>query len=138
MFTKPVIPERSQAPLLEGAQIDPAVLSILRRSCVDCHSDATRYPWYSYVAPVSLIIRSDVTRGRERLNLSRWTEYSPPRKLRALTGIANQVKDGEMPIPIYTFVHREAKLSDAEVQAVYGWAEGERTRLIAGSFVEPR
>jgi hypothetical protein len=136
ILTRPTIPETSQTPLLEGAQVAPSVLSILGRSCADCHSDATRYPWYSYVAPFSLLIRNDVTRGRERLNLSRWNEYSLPRRLRALTGIANQVKDREMPIASYTFIHRDAKLSDAELQAVYRWAEAERARLITSSFVE--
>jgi hypothetical protein len=129
-LTRPAVSTNARAPLLQSAQIDPAVLSILRRSCADCHSDATRYPWYSYVAPVSLLIRSDIARGRERLNLSHWSEYPLPRRLRALTGIANQVKDREMPVAAYTFLHRDAKLSDADVQAVYGWAEAERVRLI--------
>jgi hypothetical protein len=124
-------PPRPGGPVLEGAHIDSSVVSTLRRSCMDCHSDATRYPWYSYIAPVSLLIRSDVGRGRERLNFSKWAEYPLARRMRALTGIANQVKDGEMPLSIYTLLHPGAKLTQADVAAIFQWAESERARLIA-------
>ena len=116
--------------ILDGAQIDPSVRAILERSCQDCHSEATYYPWYSYVAPVSFLIRSDVIRGREHLNLSRWSEYSLARKERSLSEIANQVKDRDMPLPQYTLIHRNARLSDADVDAVFKWTQAERSRLI--------
>ena len=117
--------------ILDGAQIDPDVRAILERSCQDCHSEATHYPWYSYVAPVSFLIRNDVIRGREHLNLSRWSEYSLTRKERSLSEIANQVKDRDMPLPQYTFIHRHARLSDADIDAVFKWTQSERLRLIA-------
>ncbi len=117
--------------LLSGAQIDPSVRSILERSCRDCHSEATHYPWYSYVAPVSCLIRSDVTSGRQHLNLSRWSEYSIQQRERSLSEIANQVKDRDMPLPQYTLIHRDARLSDADVDAVFRWTQAERSRLIA-------
>ena len=116
-----------------GAEVNPAVLSILQRSCADCHSDQTDYPWYSYIAPVSLLIRSDVMGGREHLNFSRWAEYSLVRKERALSEIANQVKDGDMPLAQYTWIHRGARLSQSEVDAVFRWTQAERARLIAES-----
>jgi hypothetical protein len=73
----------SGGPLLAGAQVDPRVVAILVRSCQDCHSDSTTYPLYSYVAPISLLIRSDVSGGRAKLNLSHWNaspccSVSPP------------------------------------------------------------
>jgi hypothetical protein len=117
--------------ILDGAQIDPNVRAILERSCQDCHSEATHYPWYSYVAPVSFLIRSDVLRGREHLNLSRWSEYSLVRKERSLSEIANQVKDRDMPLPQYTLIHRNARLSEADVDAIFRWTQAERSRLIA-------
>ena len=117
--------------ILSGAQVAPGVRAILERSCQDCHSQATHYPWYSYVAPVSFLIRSDVIRGREHLNLSHWSEYSLVRKERSLSEIANQVKDRDMPLPQYTLIHRNARLSDADVDAVFRWTQSERSRLIA-------
>src|SRR5689334_1486375 len=95
--TAPAAPVPRPGPIFSGAQIDPAVLAIFQRSCQDCHSDRTSYPWYSYVAPVSFLIKSDVDGGREHLNLSRWSQYPLVRKERALSEIANQVKDRDMP-----------------------------------------
>lgn len=129
-LTAPPKPERAAAPLLQGAQVDKTVLVLLSRACQDCHSDSPQYPWYSYVAPVSSLVKDDVLRGRERLNLSRWSEYSEVRRQRYLSEIANQVRDRGMPLPMYIALHREARLSDAEVAAVFNWTQAERTRLI--------
>lgn len=126
-------PANSDRALLAGAQLTPAVRTILERSCRDCHSEATRYPWYTVVAPVSLLIYDDVRQGREHLNFSRWDEYSPIRKQRALSEIANQVRDGEMPLRVYLRLHPEAKLSEADAQAIFNWTQTERIRLITGN-----
>src|SRR6185369_10511429 len=96
LLTQPRGAERDGAPLLTGAQVPANVMAKIAGSCADCHSETTRYPWYSYVAPVSLLIKSDVERGRAHLNLSRWADYSLVRRQRSLSEIANQVKDREM------------------------------------------
>jgi mono/diheme cytochrome c family protein len=127
------LPAVSDRPILQGARIDAAVLAIIQRSCADCHSEATRYPWYSHVAPVSFLVVSDVAGGREHLNLSRWSEYPAIRRMRSLSEIANQVKDGEMPLWQYILIHRDAKLSAADVEAIFQWTQTERARLIAES-----
>jgi hypothetical protein len=132
IITPPVRSVHAGDPLLQGAQIDPQVISILVRSCGDCHSEATHYPWYSYVAPVSWLVESDVAGGRRHLNLSRWSEYPVQRKERSLSEIANQVKDREMPLPVYTWIHRGAKLSTADIDAVFQWTQAERNRMIGG------
>src|ERR1700758_1308613 len=64
-------------PLFAGAQIDPDVLQIFEKSCQNCHSEKTEWPWYSYVAPMSWMIEKDVHRGRSHMNLSRWNGYNP-------------------------------------------------------------
>ena len=119
------------APLLAGVQIPPVVRSAIERACLDCHSEATRYPWYAYVAPVSWLIDSDVKSGRERLNLSIWSEYSIARRERCLSEIANQVQDGGMPLAIYVWMHPSARLSKADIRAIFEWTQVERLRLIA-------
>jgi hypothetical protein len=118
---------------LKGATVDDGVRAILVRSCSDCHSDGTRYPWYSFLPVVSGVIDSDVARGREQLNLSRWSEYSRLRRQRALTGIANQVRDRIMPLPNYVLLHPSARLSGEDIEAVFQWAQQERLRLILQS-----
>jgi hypothetical protein len=130
LWTAPVRSASAGAPLLAGAGLPPEIRTILERSCQDCHSERTRYPWYSYVAPVSLIIGRDVKAGRARLNFSRWSEYSLTRRLRFLSEMANQIEQREMPLSIYTLMHRDARLSDSEVQAVFRWTQTERLRLI--------
>lgn len=118
------------APLLADAQIPPGVRSAIERACLDCHSEATRYPWYAYIAPVSWLIDSDVKSGREHLNLSKWSEYPIARRERCLSEIANQVQDGGMPLPIYVLMHPSARLSKADTRAIFEWTQVERLRLI--------
>lgn len=132
-FTGPSKSEKADLPLLSGAHVERGVLTIFERSCQDCHSDATRYPWYAYVAPVSWWIEHDVSEGRRHLNLSRWSEYPLLRKERSLSEIANQVKDHEMPLWQYTILHGNAKLSESDLNAIFQWTQVERTRLIAES-----
>jgi hypothetical protein len=130
LLSRPHRSEKADAPLLVGATVPPQVRAAIERSCRDCHSEATRYPWYSYVAPVSWLINSDVEGGRKHLNFSTWSEYSVIRKERCLSEIANQVQDGGMPMSIYTFMHRDAKLSKGDVDAIFQWTQDERNRLI--------
>jgi Haem-binding domain len=130
VVTLPVRSAAAGRPLLSGANVDGQVLGILDRACRDCHSEATRYPWYSYVAPVSWLVRSDVVEGRRHLNLSQWDAYSMVRKQRSLSEIANQIKDRNMPLWQYTLIHSGAKLSDADVDLVFQWTQRERMRLI--------
>ena len=124
-------------PILVGAKIPPPVLARIDAACRDCHSDTTRYPWYSYLAPVSLLVQNDVREGRERLNLSRWPDYPVVRRQRFLSEIANQVQDGGMPLPIYTWLHRDAVLTPADITLIFEWTQAERARLIAESMGKP-
>lgn len=100
--------------------INPGVGAILDRSCQDCHSSRTKWPWYSHVAPISWIVYKDVTEGRENLDFSAWTKQADPVYERAL--ICNAVSSGEMPLPEYTVIHRNAKLSKRDVELICGWA----------------
>jgi hypothetical protein len=121
--------------MLAGARVPADVRSTIDRSCRDCHSQSTRYPWYTHIPPVSWLIDSDVKHGRERLNFSKWSEYSVVRRERFLSEIANQVQDRGMPLAVYTLMHRDARLSDRDIEAVFAWTQTERARLIAESAV---
>lgn len=108
----------------------PAEIStIFKRSCMDCHSSQTTWPWYSYVAPVSWLVERDVRRGRDHVNFSEWQQYTFEQRRKLLGDVASAVKNGEMPLPQYTFIHRLARLSDADRDLVYQWARRERRRL---------
>jgi hypothetical protein len=131
ILTRPRASERSAAPLLAGAHVPVEVRAVIDRSCRDCHSEATHFPWYSYIAPISWLVKKDVIQGREHLNLSRWNEYSLIRRERCLSEIANQIQDGGMPLASYTRIHRDAVLSPADIDAIFQWTQEERSRLIS-------
>ena len=125
----PVKAVKSAQPLLAGADVDPKVAAILSRSCQNCHSDKTEWPWYSYVAPVSWLIESDVSQARSRMNLSRWNEYPAERRQEILATLAAVVRNRQMPPPRYSLVHPGTKLSTEEVGEIYQWSRAERHRL---------
>lgn len=125
----PVKSAKSSQAILSGAQISPQVLSVFERSCQNCHSDNTEWPWYSYVGPASLMIESDVARARSLMNLSRWSGYSVEDQKAILTSLAAAVRSREMPPSKYTIIHPQSNLSDAERQLIYNWARSERQRL---------
>jgi len=116
-------------PLLQGAQIEAPVLNVLKRSCQNCHSEQTTWPWYSYVGPVSWLVERDVQEGRSHFNMSRWAEYGPDDRLQMLGGISTMVRNGDMPLPQYVLLHPDAKLSQDEVKLLDQWGHEERKRL---------
>jgi len=101
------------------------VMTILRKSCFDCHSNETVWPWYSYVAPVSWLVASDVEDGRRHLNFSVWDTYNERRRNHKIKECGEEVEEGEMPLKIYLPAHPEAKLTSAEVETIVSWSKGE-------------
>ncbi|MFB3829397.1 MAG: heme-binding domain-containing protein [Bryobacteraceae bacterium] len=92
----------------------PKAAEILNRSCGDCHSHQTVWPWYSQVAPASWLLASDVNEGRARLNLSEWNRYSAEMSAIRMKQICAEVSRGEMPPWYYAAMHPAAKLSQAD------------------------
>ena len=107
------------------------VMSIVQRSCFDCHSYRTTWPWYAQVAPASWLLARDVKGGRRNLNLSDWSDYTPRRAARKLQQICEQVEGNEMPLWFYVPLHPRAKLSNADRQTLCTWAKAERAQIIA-------
>jgi len=96
---------------------------ILKKACYDCHSNQAIYPWYSYVAPVSWLIVKDVRVGREELNFSDWADQSKRRKIKIMNEVAEEIEKKKMPLKVYTITHRDAILSDEEIEAITSWTE---------------
>ncbi len=117
------------------AQVPPDVDQILTTSCSDCHSYKTVWPWYSYVAPVSWFVTSDVDGGRSHFNLSEWSTYSTEKQQRRLGDICDEVDSGDMPLKQYTWMHAGTKLSDTQRQAVCAWTKAEQQRITAKTGV---
>ena len=119
----------SARPLFSGADVDPAVGGILEKSCENCHSERTEWPWYSYVAPMSWLIEKDVHEARSHLNLSRWGEYDARKQHDLLAELAAVVRSRRMPLLRYTLLHPGAKPSPDEFERIYQWTRVERRRL---------
>ncbi|BAF71870.1 heme-binding domain-containing protein [Sulfurovum sp. NBC37-1] len=109
-------------PVKEGDALEAPenVQAILKRSCFDCHSSHTTFPWYSSIAPVSWFTKKHVKKGREKMNFSTWNSYDDEKKLKYLEKIPKAIQD-KMPMKSYLIMHKEAKLSDAEKEALKAW-----------------
>ncbi|MGH0036387.1 MAG: heme-binding domain-containing protein [Myxococcota bacterium] len=102
-------PPISEEPVWDAEQ----TRTLFHRACGDCHSNETTWPWYSHVAPVSWLVQYDVEEGREHFNVS---TYDRPRQ--DADEAAELVRQGEMPPWFYLPAHPEARLDDAEKQAL--------------------
>ncbi|WP_082695238.1 heme-binding domain-containing protein [Elizabethkingia ursingii] len=96
-------------------QQSPAgVTQLLQRACYDCHSDETKYPWYSYVAPISWTVKDHVNEGKARLNYSEWSQYNKDQKTTILQKSVATIEQRSMPMPAYILKHPEANLNNTE------------------------
>ena len=109
--------------LLNNKDIPKKVNDILRNSCYDCHSNETYYPWYSNISPSSILVARDTREGRSELNFSNWENLSRIEKIGALEDIVSAITLEEMPMPIYTLIHRNAVLNDEKREDLIIWAE---------------
>lgn len=100
--------DRTNPPVVREPNWDsPQTRAYAVRACFDCHSNETKWPAYSYIAPISWLVADDVMEGRKDFNMSDW---KPGKGDEA----AKEVRKGDMPMWQYTLMHSEAKLTDAE------------------------
>jgi hypothetical protein len=107
------------------------VQNILKRSCYDCHSNNTRYPWYAHIQPAGWYLAHHVKEGKAELNFNEFAHYSRRRQLSKFKSIAGSIKDGTMPLSSYTLLHRDAQLSAEEKELLINWASKTRDSLLA-------
>jgi hypothetical protein len=105
------------------------VSEILGRACRDCHSNDSRWPWYSNVAPISWFLTDHVNHGRDHFNYSEWSTYSEDDKDKLLGSICSLTKKRRMPLSSYLLLHQDAKLSDADIAALCSWSDKLRDEL---------
>ena len=120
---------KSDAPLMAGTNVPAPVKAILENKCADCHSESTKWPLYSRLAPGSWLMEHDVLEGREHLDMSRWQSFDLDMEVDLLTKIASEAHSAEMPPKQYVLIHRSAKLTPVEGDLIYARAKVERKRL---------
>ena len=128
-------PENSSHTLGANAQVPSDVQQIISRSCNDCHSNNSVWPWYSNVAPSSWLVASDVSDGRRHLNFSEWSSYTTVQQQRKLSQICQEVSDGGMPLRQYTWIHRKTPLDQQQRDAVCQWTKAEQARIFTKTGV---
>jgi hypothetical protein len=127
--------DRSETSVNRDLPAPPVVKDAIERACYDCHSNQTRWPWYSAVAPFSWWIHHEVREGRLRLNFSSWTDYTsdPGSEDQKLDEVARLIASGAMPPWYYRAMHRGARLTPAELAAITRWIASEKSSHAAWS-----
>ncbi len=117
----PVVASRS---LESHVDVPPEVQSVLKRSCYDCHSNATVWPWYSRVAPVSWYVARDVSVARGHINFQDWEAQVNEQEGKEHLGLTCKlVREGRMPPADYRFIHKGTDVSPEETKAICAWAQ---------------
>jgi len=104
-------------------QAPKEVMSILKRSCYDCHSNQTKWPFYSSIFPMSWSIADHVKNGRRALNFDLWKQYDEEKRWEYLEEIVDKTKAKQMPLPSYLWLHADAKLSKKDIKTLDNWAQ---------------
>ena len=116
----------SQAPPGTGIEsrfhVPAHVMQILKRSCFDCHSDSTVYPWYAEIQPVGWWLNSHIEHGKRGINFDRFAAYRPMRQYVKFRDIVEQLQNDEMPLGSYLILHRYALLAPDEKEEVIRWS----------------
>lgn len=107
------------------------VQPILAKACNDCHTNNTKYPWYAEIQPVAWWLADHVEEGKKELNFSEFASYRLRKQYHKMEETAEMVKEGEMPLNSYTWMHGDAKLTTEERQKLTAWADGVRKQMEA-------
>ncbi len=113
--------EISNPPVTGDIEAPMAVKTILQKSCYDCHSNETKWPWYSKIAPVSWFIADDVNEGRKSLNFSYWERLTTDKQQKLLLEIIEEIEKDEMPLGAYTLLHPGARLDLMQKEVLKKW-----------------
>lgn len=112
-------PEKiNSEPTNDLANVPKEVSDILRNACFDCHSNQTNLRWYDQLTPANFIVSADVRDGRRVLNFSNWDSLKQPQQNAILYYAFNKILSGEMPLPAYLAIHRDAKLDEAAINTL--------------------
>ena len=128
-FTNP--PVNASETLWASTSVPDDVHRVLTRSCNDCHSNETTYPWYAKITPSNWFLADHIAEGRREMNLSVWNTYTTKKKMKKRDELCEQVEQKEMPLPSYLWLHGDAALSDDDRTLLCNWAKAESSRIQA-------
>ena len=130
---KNISKENDIAAFMQETNPPEEVRTILKTTCFDCHSNNTVYPWYDNIAPVSFWLADHIEEGKSELNFSEWATYSDKKKDHKLEELYEETEKRSMPLKEYTWTHEEARLTQAQIDAVVKWAKDTRSLYQLGN-----
>jgi len=128
-------PEKNVSQAAEGNHIEQrfpipiVVQETLLNSCYDCHSNNTRYPWYAEIQPVAWWLGKHIEEGTGEMNFDEFAGYRPRKQFVRFRQIEELITENDMPLPSYTFIHRDAILSEEQKELVIGWSRAMRDSM---------
>jgi len=125
----------SATDITNAVQVPDSVMSLLKTACYDCHSNSTNYPWYSKITPVNWWLKNHIDEGKKHLNFTIFKEYDLKKQDHKLEEVMETVKGHSMPLESYLWIHKEAKLTDAQRAMITTWAAKARAAI---SFEAPK
>ena len=128
---KNIHPSDQPNAIFKKFSVSADVKTILDKACMDCHSNNTRYPWYYNIQPVAWWLADHVTDGKKELNFDEYITRRPRFQYRRMEQTIDLVKKEEMPLDSYTWIHKDAILTDEEKTKLYDWAKSIMTTLEA-------
>jgi len=108
-----------------------SVKLIVSKACADCHTNNTKYPFYAEIQPIAYWLSDHVKDGKRHFNFNEFAGYRVAKQNHKLEEVIEQIKEGEMPLPSYTLIHKEARLTDAEKETLTQWCQSIRDSLKA-------
>jgi hypothetical protein len=117
--------------------VPASVSTILEKACNDCHSNNTVYPWYTNIQPVGLWMQDHVDEGKKELNFSEFLTYPAKKARHKMDEVIDMVKEGEMPLDSYTWIHKNAVLSQEEKSALTDWASATMKQIEIANNLPP-
>ena len=128
-------PKKNKAASVQANYIGTAysihddVKIILAKACNDCHTNNTNYPWYTHIQPVDWWMNNHVKDGKKHLNFDEYTNRNLRHQYHKMEEVAEQVKENEMPLESYTWMHKDAKLTEEEKTKLINWADEIRANM---------
>jgi hypothetical protein len=118
-YTNPPLKEKNDLIVLTNPPENVQV--ILKKTCYNCHSNTTVWPWYSQIAPASWLITHDVNEARRHFNFSKWNEMDTRHIEKFVEEAEYEILEGDMPLPSFTIMHKNTKLTDEEKEIMIDW-----------------
>ena len=102
-------------------EVPDTINRLLRTACYDCHSSNTEYPWYTNIQPIGWILARHIRQGKADLNFDEFATYSGRMQRNKMKSIISQIRDDQMPLQSYTFMHKDARLSNEDKKLLINW-----------------